>query len=86
MAYMKGVEPSEAGWFLRVVYWSVRRKFAKLTGESRLIEPVKFAAHAPGLLKALGRMEGELEAAHSVPSELKRLATLRAAMHIGCPF
>ena len=86
MAHMKGVEPAEAGWFTRLVYWFVRRRFGKLTGKSRLIEAVKVAAHHPRLLRAMGQMEAGLEAAHSVPGELKLLASLRAAMLIGCPF
>ena len=86
MAHMKGVEPAEAGWLTRLVYWFVRRKFGKLTGKNRLIEPVKVAAHHPRLLKALARMEGGLEAARSVPTELKLLASLQAALLIGCPF
>jgi len=86
MAHMKGVEPAEAGWFTRLVYWFVRRKFRKLTGKDRLIEPVKVAAHHPRLLKALGQMEGGQEAARSVPTELKLLASLQAALLIGCPF
>jgi 4-carboxymuconolactone decarboxylase len=86
MAYMKGVEPAEAGWFTRLVYWFVRRKFAKLTGQDRLIEPVKVAAHHPRLLRAIGQMEGGIEAARSVPTKLNRLASLQAAMRIGCPF
>jgi hypothetical protein len=83
---MKGVEPAEAGWFTRLVYWFMRRKFGKLTGKDRLIEPVKIAAHHPQLLKGMGQMEGGLEAARSVPADLKLLASLQAAMLIGCPF
>ena len=86
MAHMKGVEQAEAGWFTRLVYWFVSRKFGTLTGKNRLIEPVKVAAHHPRLLRAIGQMEGGLEAARSVPSGLKRLANLQAAMLIGCPF
>ena len=86
MAYMKGVEPSEAGWFTRLIYWFVRRQIGKLTGKNRLIEPVKVAAHHPRLLRAIGQMEGGLEAARSIPAELKLLASIRAAMLIGCPF
>jgi 4-carboxymuconolactone decarboxylase len=86
MAYMKGIEPAEAGWFTGLIYWFVRRKFGKLTGQKRLIEPVKIAAHHPRLLKALGQMEGGLEAARTVPRKLKVLASLRAATLIGCPF
>ena len=86
MAYMKGVEPAGAGWFTRLVYWFVRRQFGKLTGKNRLIEPVKVAAHHPRLLRALGQMEGGLGAARSVPTKLKQIASLKAAMLIGCPF
>jgi len=64
----------------------VRRKFGKLTGKNCLIEPVKIAAHQPRLLRAIGQMEGGLEAARSVPLKLKLLASLKAATLIGCPF
>jgi len=83
---MRGIEPAEADWFTRLVYWYVRRRFGKLTGKNRLVEPVKVAAHHPRLLRAMGQMEAGLEGAHSVPPELKRLASLQAAMLIGCPF
>lgn len=86
MAHLKGVEPAEAGWFTRLVYWFVRRNIGKVTGRKRLIEPVKIAAHHPRLLKAIGQMDGGVEAARSVPAELKRLVSLQAALLIGCPF
>jgi hypothetical protein len=86
MVHMKGVEPAQAGWFTRLVYWLVRRKIGKLTGKNRLLEPVMIAAHHPRLLRAMGQMEGGLEAARSVSAGLKRLATLQAAMLVGCPF
>jgi len=86
MAHMKGVEPAEAGWFTRLVYRFVRRKFGKLTGKDRLVEPVKIAAHHPQLLNALSKMEGGLAAARSVPAKLKQLASLKAASLVGCPF
>jgi len=86
MPHMKGIEPTQAGLFTRLIYWFVRRKFGKLTGKNRLIEPVKVAAHHPRLLRAMGQMESGLEAAGSVPAELKLLASLKAAMLIGCPF
>jgi len=86
MAHMKGVEPEKAGWFTRLVYWFVRRKFGKLTGKNQLIEPVKIAAHHPRLFRAIGQMEGGLEAARSLPAGLKYLVSLQAASLIGCPF
>jgi 4-carboxymuconolactone decarboxylase len=86
MARMQGVEPDEAGWFTRLVYWFVKREVKKLTGRPRLLEPVKVAAHHPRLLKALGQMEGGQAAARSVPASLKSLASLKAAALVGCPF
>jgi len=86
MSHLKGIEPTEAGWFTRLVYWLVRRKFLKLTGKDRLVEPVKVSAHHPRLFRAIGQMEGGMAAAHSVPDELKLLASLRAATLVGCPF
>jgi 4-carboxymuconolactone decarboxylase len=86
MARMKGVEPHEAGWFTRLVYWLVRRKMRKLTGQDRLIEPIKIMAHHPRLLRALGQMEMGQESAHSVAVQLKSLASIKAATLIGCPF
>ena len=86
MARMKGIEPHEAGWFTRLVYWVVRRKMGKLTGQKRLIEPIKVTAHHPRLLRAMGQMEMGQEAARSVPDQLKSLASIKAASLIGCPF
>jgi 4-carboxymuconolactone decarboxylase len=86
MSYMKGVEPEDAGWFTRLVYWFVRRKFDKLTGKNRLIEPIKVSAHHPRLFRAVGQMESGLAAARSVPVDLKLLASLKAATLVGCPF
>jgi len=86
MSHMKGVEPAEASWLTRLVYWFVDRKFGKLTGKNRVIEPVKIAAHHPRLFRAIGKMEGGIEAARSIPADLKLLASLQAAMLIGCPF
>jgi 4-carboxymuconolactone decarboxylase len=86
MARMKGVEPQEAGWLTRLIYWMVRREVGKLTGHSRLIEPIKIAAHHPRLLTALGQMERGQAAARSVPDRLKSLACIKAATLVGCPY
>ena len=86
MARMKGIEPHEAGWFTRLVYWVVRRKMGKLTGQKRLIEPIKVTAHHPRLLRAMGQMEMGQEAARSVPASLKSLASIKAATLVGCPY
>jgi 4-carboxymuconolactone decarboxylase len=83
---MNGVEPHEAGWFTRLVYWFVRRSVGKMTGSSRLVEPVKVTAHHPRLLKATGQMEMGQAAADSVRAPLKALAGIKVATLVGCPF
>jgi 4-carboxymuconolactone decarboxylase len=86
MARMNGLEPHQAGWYTRLVYWLVRRSIGKITGSSRLIEPVKITAHHPRLLKAYGQMEMGQDAATSVPVLVKTLASLKVATLVGCPF
>ncbi len=86
MARIRGVEPAEAGWFIRLVYRFVRKKMRALTGEARLSEPIKIVAHHPRLLRAVGQMEMGQEAAKSVPAPIKALASIKAATLVGCPF
>jgi hypothetical protein len=86
MARIRGVEPHEAGWMTRLVYWFIKRAINKITGEARVPEPVKITAHHPRLLRAVGQMEGGQAAATSVPASLKALAGIRAATLVGCAF
>jgi len=80
MARIKPVEAHEAGWFVRLVYALTKRKLG------RVVLPVKVTAHHPRLLRAMGEMEQGQMAARSVDAALKSLASLKAAMLIGCPF
>ena len=86
MARMNGLEPQQAGLYTRIVYWFVRRGIGKITGRSRLVEPVKITAHHSRLLKAYGQMELGQGGATSVPFQLKALAGIKAAALVGCPF
>lgn len=86
MARIEGVEPRQAGWLTRLLYWFTRRSLRKLTGQDRLPEPVKIVAHQPALLRAVGRMEMAQAAARTVDRRLKVLAGLRASTLTGCPF
>ena len=86
MPRINGVEPHEAGFFTRIIYWLVRRNVGAIAGQPRLVEPVKITAHHPRLLWAYGQMERGQAAAATVPAKLKTLASIKAAMLIGCPF
>ena len=86
MARIKGVEPRQAGWLTRLLYWFTRRSLRQLTGQDRLPEAVKIAAHQPALLRAVGWMEMAQGGARTVDRRLKVLASLRASTLAGCPF
>jgi 4-carboxymuconolactone decarboxylase len=86
MARIPGLEPHEVGWLTRLIYWLARRKIGQLTGQHRLVEPIKIAAHHPRLFRAVGQMEMGQGAARSVPDRLKTLASVQAAALIGCPY
>jgi hypothetical protein len=51
MARIAGVEPEQAGWFVRFVYWMVRRKLG------RVVLSIRIAAHHPRLLRSVAEME-----------------------------
>jgi hypothetical protein len=86
MARMNGLEPSQAGSVARLLYWMVKRKVGQITGDSRLVEPVKITAHHGRLLVAYGQMEAGQGGACMVPAPLKSLASLMTASMVGCPF
>jgi hypothetical protein len=80
MGRIDGVPRNQAGIFTRLVYWMTKRKFG------RVLMPVQVTAHHARLLWAMGEMEMGQAAARSVDRKLKALASIKAAMLIGCPF
>jgi hypothetical protein len=80
MARIHGVEPQQAGLFVRLVYCFTRRKLG------RVVLPVKISAHHLRLLRALVEMEQGQMAAKSVDAALKSLASVKVATLVGCPF
>jgi hypothetical protein len=80
MARIQGVEPAQAGLFVRMAYWMVKRKVG------RVVLPIKITAHHPRLLRALAEMEMGQAAARSVDHALKCLVQIKVATLIGCPF
>lgn len=80
MARIRSVEANEANPLTRFLYWMSQRKLG------RVVLPFKITAHQPRLLLATGQMEMGQQAVHSVDSKLKALASIKAALLIGCPF
>lgn len=80
MAYIRGIEPNEAGLYTRFIYWMTKRKLG------RLILPSKIMAHQRRLLSSVGQMEMGQQALKKVDAKLKALASIKAALMVGCPF
>jgi hypothetical protein len=80
MARIPALESSQVNLFTRFIYWMTKRHIG------RVILPVKVSAHHPRILRGTGEMERAQLASHSIPETLKELASIKAAMLVGCPF
>ena len=80
MARIEGVQPKDAGLFVRLAYWFTKRRF------HRVMEPVKITAHSPKLLRGVAQMEMAQAKLKSVDPTLVALAEIKAATMVGCPF
>lgn len=79
MARLPGV--TEGGsWLTRLIFHFVRRRLG------RVPRPLRIRALAPPILRGYVRMEAAQEKAGSVAPALKKLAQVRTAMRVGCPF
>lgn len=80
MAYVRGVPAGTRNPFFRLVFWAVRRKVG------RMIEPVRGYALSVWTLVGASLLELCFERATALSPALKKLAELRVASLVGCPF
>jgi hypothetical protein len=80
MARIEGTPAARAGLMVRIAYWFSRRMVGAVT------KPLAVAARHPWILQAYGGYEFALARARRVHPRLKRLASLKAAAMVGCPF
>lgn len=80
MPRMAGVEPKQAPWHVRLIYWFAKRKLGHVP------EGTKILAYDSRLLRQFMRMNVYSEAKGELPPRLRRLAMLKTAMLVGCPF
>jgi hypothetical protein len=80
MARIYGVEEHRAGPVARAIFREVRRQAGKLS------ETFPILAHAPSVLRGWTAFEFFMGRAHAVEPKLRKLAELKAAVMIGCPF
>lgn len=88
MTRIAGVSARDAGPLVKLAYFFTRRHLARLTGREpeRMIEPLEMFAHAPGLLRAYGRLEQATAKLHRVDERLMVLAELKAATLTHCEY
>jgi AhpD family alkylhydroperoxidase len=91
MARIDGVQESEAGLKIKLVYWFMRRGMTKMTGRRPAagrsgIEPVQVWALQPKMLSGMGRFQQAVRNGRSVDERTKNLVELKGAQMIGCEF
>lgn len=79
MARLTGVDAPGLS-LTSIIFAAVRRKL------TRVPRPVRIHALNPPIIRGYAFMEGAQESAGSVPRQLKKLAQIRAATRICCPF
>ena len=79
MARLEGVQRPGLS-FAAVVFAAVKRKLGKI------VRPLRIHALNAPVLRGYALMESAQESADTVPRNLKKLAQIRAATRIGCPF
>ena len=80
MPRISGVEPKQAPWHVRIIYRSARRAIGQVPAGMKIL------AYYPALLRQFVKMSALQHKGGTVPPRLKRLAMLKTAMLVGCPF
>lgn len=80
MPRIQGVDAKHAPLSVRFIYWMTRRYLKRVPQGTTIL------AHDPKLLRNFTRMNLYSEAEGTLPKRFKRLAMLKVAMMVGCPF
>jgi alkylhydroperoxidase family enzyme len=90
MARINGVQHTDAGLKVKLVYRLGPTMMKKLTGREphtgRGIEPMEIWAHQPKMMLWMGKFNQAVRKAHTVDERLKNLVELKGAQMIGCEF
>jgi len=77
---IRPLEPKEAAWSSRLLFWLVKKQVGKL------ITPLRVQAHRPGIMWGFAAMTTAVEFSKAADKTVKRLVTIRTAQIVGCPF
>jgi alkylhydroperoxidase family enzyme len=90
MARIQGVQRSQAGPMVKLVYRLGPRMMRKLTGREASIgsglEPMEIWAHKPKLMMAMGKFNGAIRKPGALEERIRNLCELKGAAMIGCEF
>jgi len=88
MPRLPGVPAKKAGPFDKLAFYFHRRALTQLSGREpeRIAEAVEITAHAPGVLRAQGKLEQANAKLKHVDNRIKWLAELKAATLTNCEF
>lgn len=74
------LEPKQASWILRPLYWLMRRQFGKV------LTPYQVWAYRPAIVLPVTWLMGAVAYSRGIDGQIKILASIRGAQLIGCPF
>jgi alkylhydroperoxidase family enzyme len=90
MARIQGVQRSQAGPMVKLVYRLGPRMMRKLTGREASIgsglEPMEIWAHKPKLMIAMGKFNGGIRRPGALEERIRNLCELKGAAMIGCEY
>ncbi|MFZ2114804.1 MAG: carboxymuconolactone decarboxylase family protein [Solirubrobacteraceae bacterium] len=90
MARIQGVQQSDAGLKIKLVYRLGPKMMKKLTGREPQIgsgiEPMEIWAYQPKMMMGMGKFNQAVRKGKSVDERLKYLVELKGAQMIGCEF
>jgi alkylhydroperoxidase family enzyme len=90
MARIQGVQKSQAGPMVKLVYRLGPRMMRKLTGREASIgsgiEPMEIWAHKPKLMMAMGKFNGAIRKPGALEKRIRNLCELKGSAMIGCEF
>jgi alkylhydroperoxidase family enzyme len=90
MARIQGVQRSQAGPMVKLVYRFGPRMMRKLTGREASIgsgvEPMEIWAYKPKLMIAMGKFNGAIRKPGALEERIRNLSELKGAAMIGCEF
>jgi alkylhydroperoxidase family enzyme len=90
MARIQGVQKSQAGPIVKLIYRLGPRMMKKLTGREASIgngiEPMEIWAYKPKLMMAMGKFNGAIRKRGALEERIRNLCELKGSAMIGCEF